>query len=394
MLKRWKILLLLLLILPISNVYASGGITLSSSSVDIEKGKTQVISVNASNLAGRIDIRTTDDTIVSINKTSYFFDTSLDNNKVNITLTAKKAGSAKIIVTLTDIATFDREVLTGTREINVNVKKKTPVITCKEVSLTFNGVEQTFGNATTNSDGVISYSNNKGTQVGTYNYTVNVSETSEYSSGIKTCVAKIINKKEEVVKLQPTITCDDVEVVYTGSEQSFGNVTTDSDGIISYSGNNGTEVGTYYYIVRVSETDNYKAGGKTCIARIVKREEKVKADPVIKCNDVEIIYTGKEQVFGNATTDSDGKISYSENKGTDVGTYQYTVHVLETDLYNEGFKTCEAKIITVSDSVNASDNINSSGSVNTILVIIIAILSAMLVVSILIIFKLKKMIVK
>jgi hypothetical protein len=80
--KKIKYLLLalaLLLVLPFK-VYAAGGISLSTTSLSIEKGSSATFKVSANNAAGRIDISSANSGIASANKTSEF----LDNNSVQL----------------------------------------------------------------------------------------------------------------------------------------------------------------------------------------------------------------------------------------------------------------------------------------------------------------------
>ena len=125
--KKIKYLLLalaLLLVLPFK-VYAAGGISLSTTSLTIEKGKSATFKVTANNAAGRIDISSSNAGIASVNKSSVF----LDKDSVTVTVTAKEVGSTTINVVLTDVSTFDEEEKTGTLTVSINVtepKKEEP----------------------------------------------------------------------------------------------------------------------------------------------------------------------------------------------------------------------------------------------------------------------------
>ena len=125
--KKIKYLLLalaLLLVLPFK-VYAAGGISLSTTSLSIEKGSSATFKVSANNAAGRIDISSANSGIANANKTSEF----LDNNSVTVTVTAKEVGRTTINIVLTDVSTFDEEEKTGTLTVSINVvepKKEEP----------------------------------------------------------------------------------------------------------------------------------------------------------------------------------------------------------------------------------------------------------------------------
>ena len=122
--KYLLIALALLLVLPFK-VYAAGGISLSTTSLSIEKGKTASFKVTANNAAGRIDLSSANSSIATANKTSVF----LDKDSVTVTVTAKEVGSTTINVALTDVSTYDEEEKTGTLTVTINVtepKKEEP----------------------------------------------------------------------------------------------------------------------------------------------------------------------------------------------------------------------------------------------------------------------------
>ena len=118
-----KVCLMFLLLLLTIGVNASGSISVTKNSMDIKEGGTLTFKVEATNAAGVIKISSSDESIITVSPSTYFFDTSLNNSSVDVNVKALKEGNAKVKVEFTDIATFDNEVLTGTREISVNVSK-------------------------------------------------------------------------------------------------------------------------------------------------------------------------------------------------------------------------------------------------------------------------------
>lgn len=100
--------------------FASGGISPSTNAINLTEGGSTTFTVKATNAVGRIDISTSNSSVASINVTSKW----LENDSVTVTVTAGSAGSANIVVKLTDAATFDEEELTGTYTIKVNVTAK------------------------------------------------------------------------------------------------------------------------------------------------------------------------------------------------------------------------------------------------------------------------------
>ena len=100
--------------------FASGGISPSTNAINLTEGGSTTFTVKATNAVGRIDISTSNSSVASINVTSKW----LENDSVTITVTSGSAGSANIVVKLTDAATFDEEELTGSYAIKVNVTAK------------------------------------------------------------------------------------------------------------------------------------------------------------------------------------------------------------------------------------------------------------------------------
>lgn len=100
--------------------FASGGISPSTNAINLTEGGSTTFTVKATNAVGRIDISTSNSSVASINVTSKW----LENDSVTITVTSGSAGSANIVVKLTDAATFDEEELTGSYTIKVNVTAK------------------------------------------------------------------------------------------------------------------------------------------------------------------------------------------------------------------------------------------------------------------------------
>lgn len=114
------LLIITILMLPIC-VLAKGSISVSTKNITLTEGGSASFKVSASNAAGRIDISIQDSGIASISKTNAF----LDNDSTTIKVNAKKIGTTKITVKLSDAATYDEETLSGTYTITVTVKEKT-----------------------------------------------------------------------------------------------------------------------------------------------------------------------------------------------------------------------------------------------------------------------------
>lgn len=113
------ILLFGLFICPLS-AYAAGGVSISTGSLNITEGSSASFSITASNAAGNIVVSSSNPSVATVSVGSVW----IENQTITVSVTAKSVGSTSIVVTLADVATFDEEVLTGTRIVNVNVQAK------------------------------------------------------------------------------------------------------------------------------------------------------------------------------------------------------------------------------------------------------------------------------
>ena len=126
--KRVKYLLFLFALIPFIKINASGSITVSTSDLNINEGNSKTFTIKANNAAGRVDISSSNTSVATVSKSSVF----LDNNSVTITVKGKSTGTANISIKMTDVATYDGDVLSGNKTILVTVKevkKPTPVKT-------------------------------------------------------------------------------------------------------------------------------------------------------------------------------------------------------------------------------------------------------------------------
>lgn len=110
------VILLVLVMFPVS-VFAAGSITPSPRSLSITKGGTKTFTIKASNACGRVDISSSNSSVAKVNVSSQW----LENNSVTVTVTGVSAGSASITVKLSDAATFDEQVLSGSYTVSVTV---------------------------------------------------------------------------------------------------------------------------------------------------------------------------------------------------------------------------------------------------------------------------------
>ena len=126
------------------DVYATGSINVSTDSLTITKGQSVTFTISADNAAGNVLIQSSNSNIASVNKSSYFFDTSLGNSSESITVTALNVGTTQINIILDDVGTFSNEELTGTKVITINVVEPVaPQPEVKQNTTTNNNNKQT-----------------------------------------------------------------------------------------------------------------------------------------------------------------------------------------------------------------------------------------------------------
>ena len=119
--KKVKILLFLFLavitIIPI-NALALGSFLVDNNALTIVKGNSVTKNITLNNAAGRINITSSNEEIVSVSDESIF----IDNETIGVVLNANTVGSSEITITAHDVSTYDYESLDGeTYKINVNV---------------------------------------------------------------------------------------------------------------------------------------------------------------------------------------------------------------------------------------------------------------------------------
>ena len=111
-----------LALFPNLSAFATGGISLSTNSLNIAIGETDTFTVSANNAAGRIDIVSNDSNVATVSDDNIFLDSGIDGeDEAEITVTAEGAGTTTITVTLTDVVTFDEEQIPSSTSYTVTV---------------------------------------------------------------------------------------------------------------------------------------------------------------------------------------------------------------------------------------------------------------------------------
>ena len=121
--KKNYLVILLLLLLPFK-VFASGGFSVSSSSISMYPGESKTISITSNNAVGRLNLSSSNNSVASVNTGSLFIQTP--GASESITITGNSVGTTTVSVVASDnFATMDEEILAGqTKNITVNVINK------------------------------------------------------------------------------------------------------------------------------------------------------------------------------------------------------------------------------------------------------------------------------
>ncbi len=116
-----SVLIIVAMILPLSaiNTYAAtGSFSISASANQLDVNGTATITVTAKECAGQFSVASSDSSVVSVNKSGDF----LDSSSATFTVTAKKAGTATITVTASDVTDTSENAVTGSKTATITVK--------------------------------------------------------------------------------------------------------------------------------------------------------------------------------------------------------------------------------------------------------------------------------
>jgi len=95
--------------------------SISTTSNTVTVGSSSSLTIKGTDVAGKFTISTSNSSVVSISSSSVW----IDNNKQTIKLSAKKAGTAKITITPTDVTSYSGDTITGSKTVTITVKAKT-----------------------------------------------------------------------------------------------------------------------------------------------------------------------------------------------------------------------------------------------------------------------------
>lgn len=112
-------ILIICIILSVFNLKvqaATGSFKVSKSSLSMNPGKTSTFTVSVSNCEGQFTISSSDSSVVTVDKSTEWIDSSF-----TYTVTAKKAGTATITITASDVADTSEQEVTGSKTIKIKV---------------------------------------------------------------------------------------------------------------------------------------------------------------------------------------------------------------------------------------------------------------------------------
>ena len=114
------ILIALILSLSTINSFAAGSFSVTSSR-SLTEGGTSSITISANGCGGKFTISSSNSSVVSVSSSSMW----VESGSSSVTITAKKAGTATITVTASDVASTDGSTeITGSKTCTVTVKAK------------------------------------------------------------------------------------------------------------------------------------------------------------------------------------------------------------------------------------------------------------------------------
>lgn len=271
-----------LLILPYS-VLAAGGVNVSRESISMDEGGTASFQITASNAAGNIVVSSSNSAVASVSTGSVW----IDNETITVNVTGKSAGTATITVSLADVATYDEEVLSGSRTVTVTVNKK---------------VEQNNNNNNNNNNNSNNNHNNNS------NNNNNNSQPADNRSSNSNLSKLIINGKEVSKKDNNYV----LEVGNYVSNVDISGTAEDSKAKVSGTGKKDLKVGENTFDVVVTAEN-----GKTTTYKVIITRSEYNVisdlDELLKLNkDVEIKLSDEDKL----SKDILDKIIKSKNKVT------------------------------------------------------------------------------
>ena len=118
----FKVLLTITTFFFFQNIVHAGSLSISATRTSVTVGSTVVISVNASDLAGKFNVTSSNSSVLSGGESGSW----IENGKVTYSFTAKKAGSATVTARPVDVADFSTGGTFSTSK-SITIKVSEPV---------------------------------------------------------------------------------------------------------------------------------------------------------------------------------------------------------------------------------------------------------------------------
>ncbi len=120
------VVILLTMFIGINSIYAMGSISVQDNTIELNKGEEKTFNLIARNVAGRIDITSSDDNVVNVSENNKLWIDSERNGEKTYSITIKglKEGTAKIVIKPTDLAIYedDPKLYSGDLVLSIDVK--------------------------------------------------------------------------------------------------------------------------------------------------------------------------------------------------------------------------------------------------------------------------------
>ena len=116
------VLMLVLTILPTS-VFAKGSYSASASKTTLNVGKTATLTITAKSSAGKFTVTSSNPAVATVNKSSLWIDGSHEDMSSSVTIKAVAAGTTTITVTPENVSDDEYNLLTNKKTITITVKK-------------------------------------------------------------------------------------------------------------------------------------------------------------------------------------------------------------------------------------------------------------------------------
>lgn len=120
------VVILLTMFIGTSSIYAIGSISVEDNIIELNKGEEKTFNLVARNVAGRIDITSSDNNVVIVSENDKLWVDSDRNGEKTYSITIKglKEGTAKIVIKPTDLAIYEDAPMLYSGDLNLTINVK------------------------------------------------------------------------------------------------------------------------------------------------------------------------------------------------------------------------------------------------------------------------------